>query len=70
MEEIKNFNCDCINSLLKKNSTINIELNNKLRELIEEDQQFILSVILNISLNILKFKDLNRCTDYTYHLIQ
>ena len=69
-ENTKNFNCDCINSLLKKNSTINIELNNKLRELIEEDQQFILSVTLNISLNILKFKDLNRCTDYTYHLIQ
>ena len=69
-ENTKNFNCDCINSLLKKNSTINIEFNNKLRELIEEDQQFILSVTLNISLNILKFKDLNRCTDYTYHLIQ
>ena len=69
-ENIKSFNCDCINSFLKKNSTINLELNNKLRKCIEEDQQFILSVILNISLNIIKIKDLNRCTDHTYHLIQ
>lgn len=67
-EDISEFQCDCINSKLTT-STIDFTANSNLREHIEDLNDFyIMSVTINVKSSLLKYKELNRCSDYTQRM--
>ena len=67
-EDISEFQCDCINSKLIT-STIDFTANSNLREHIEDLNDFyIMSVTINVKSSLLKYKELNRCSDYTQRI--
>ena len=62
------FQCDCINAKLS-NSTIDVTTNAQLRDFIENLNDFyVMSVNINVKSELLKYKELNRCSDYTQRI--